>query len=85
MKKKLWILTEERPKKEVIETIINLYLKEHKISAFIDNIRIIPILKNKNFTFIYEIAGIKSPKVPEILLKIVSGNSSVVDYLVLKP
>ena len=82
MKKQLWILTEERPKKEVIETILQLYLKNKKISAFIDNIRIIPIIKKKKFTFVYEITGIKSSKLPKILLKIVSGNSSFVDYLV---
>ena len=82
MKKQLWILTEERPKKEVIETILQLYLKDKKISAFIDNIRIIPVIEKKKFTFVYEITGIKSPKLPKILLKIVSGNSSFVDYLV---
>ena len=82
MKKQLWILTEERPKKEVIETILSLYLKDHKISAFIDNIRIIPIIEKKKFTFVYEVIGIKSPKIPKIFLRIVSGNSSFVDYLV---
>jgi len=82
MKKRLWILTEERPKKKVIETILTLYLKDRKISAFIDNIRIIPIIKKKRFTFVYEIMGIKSPKIPRIFLKLVSGNSSFVDYLV---
>lgn len=71
-----------KTKKEVVETILKLYLKERKISAFIDNIRIILVIKDKKFTFLYEIIGIKSPKMPEIFLKLVSGNSSFVDYLV---
>ena len=51
MFKKLWILTEERPKKEVIVTILEKYLKDRNIACFIDNIRIITILENNIFTF----------------------------------
>ncbi len=40
----LWILTEERPKKEVIKTIFELYAKNKNIAVFIDPIRIIPQL-----------------------------------------
>jgi hypothetical protein len=82
MFKKLWILTEERPKKEVIVTILEKYLKDKNIACFVDNIRIIPILKNNIFTFKYEIIGFKTPKISNIYIKIISGTSSFVDFLV---
>ncbi|MDC9721970.1 MAG: hypothetical protein PSN34_04255 [Urechidicola sp.] len=78
----LWILTEERPKKEVIETIFQKYAKDKNIAVFIDPIRIIPILNKKDFSFVYEITGFKSPKISKVYLKIISGKSSFVDYLV---
>jgi len=78
----LWILTEERPKKEVIITILEKYLKNKNIACFIDTIRIIPILKNNIFTFKYEVIGFKTPKLKNIFIKIMSGKSSFVDYLV---
>ena len=82
MFKKLWILTEERPKKEVILTILEKYLKDRNIACFIDNIRIIPILENRVFTFKYKIIGFHTPKISDIYLKIISGTSSFVDFLV---
>jgi hypothetical protein len=83
MFKNLWILTEERPKKEVIEVIFQKYLKDNNISGFIDYIRILPVLDNDNsFSFVYEITGIKTPKIHNIYIKIISGTSSFVDYLV---
>ncbi len=79
----LWILTEERPKKEVIEQIIQKFLQSKKASAFIDNLRIIPILDDSsNFTSKYKILGVNSQLIQNIYLKIISGNSSFVDYLV---
>ncbi len=82
MFKKLWILTEERPKKEVIITILEKYLKDRNIACFVDNIRIIPILEKNMFTFKYEIIGFKTPKISNIYIKIISGTSSFVDFLV---
>jgi len=79
--KKLWILTEERPKREVIKTIVEKYLKDRNIACFIDNIRIIPILENDIFTFKYEIIGFKTPKISNVYIKIISGTSSFVDFL----
>ncbi len=79
---KLWILTEERPKKEVIVIIIEKYLKDKNIACFVDGIRIIPILENRVFTFKYEIIGFKTPKISNIYIKIISGTSSFVDFLI---
>ncbi len=82
MSKNLWILTEERPKKEVIGVIFNKYLKDNKISSFIDYIRIIPILNSNEFSFTYRVIGVSTPKIDNIYIKIISGKSSFVDYLV---
>ncbi len=79
----LWILTEERPKKEVIGKIIEKFVKEKGISCFFDTIRILPMLnESSNFTFTYEVIGVNSSVVKKIYLKIVSGSSSFVDFLI---
>lgn len=81
--KNLWILTEERPKKEVLGTIIEKFAKDFGIACFINNIRILPILnKDKTFTFIYEVKGLDSQAVNRVFIKTVSGYSSFVDFLI---
>ena len=83
MNKNLWILTEERPKSNVIATIINKFALDYRIACFIDTIRILPILSDsKDFSFTYEVIGFTSKKINKIFIKIVSGRSSFVDYLV---
>ena len=81
-KTNLWILTEERPKKDVLATIFNRYSKEKNIACFIDNNRIIPILEDNKFSFVYKVIGYNTPKVI-MFLRIVSGKSSFVDYIIL--
>lgn len=81
-KKNLWILTEEFPSKEIIEVIFNQLNNDKKIVFFASLIRIIPILKNKEFTFTYQVIGIDCEAIDKIYIKIVSGYSSFVDYLV---
>lgn len=79
----LWILTEERPKKEVIKTIFTLFAKEKNIGFLSSgDIQIIPLIHKGSFTFTYQVLGINTPKVSQILIKTVSGQSSFVDYLV---
>ena len=41
----LWILTEERPKADVLKVILNKFVTDRKYTAFIDKIRILPILE----------------------------------------
>jgi len=80
----LWILTEERPKKDVIGKIIEKFVREKAIACFFDTIRILPVLNNAgDFTFTYEVIGVNSSIVKKIFLKIVSGKSSFVDFLIL--
>jgi hypothetical protein len=83
MPSNLWILTEERPKKEVIQKIIEKFLQDHEIAGFIDGLRIIPVLsKDGLFTSKYQILGVQTPSVEKVFLRIITGNSSFVDYLV---
>lgn len=81
-KTNLWILSEERPKKEVIEVIIKKFMTDNKFTGFINNVLIIPILNyDKTFTFLYKILGVDSQAINNIYLKIASGCSSFVDFL----
>jgi hypothetical protein len=83
MSRTLWILTEERPKKEVLGQILNKFIKGQSIAAFFDTLRIIPILNESSlFTSTYKIVGVTSPAIESVYLRIISGNSSFVDYLV---
>ncbi len=80
--KNLWILTEERPKREVIANILLKFANDQKLACFVDTIRILPILEKGQFTFLYEVVGFRCNKIERIFLKSVSGFSSFVDFLV---
>ncbi|MBR5161399.1 MAG: hypothetical protein IKW80_07195 [Thermoguttaceae bacterium] len=83
MAKNLWILTEERPKKETLKTIFKLFA-QHMGFGFLGNgINIIPLLdKDKCFSFTYRVTGFECAKVKNVFIKTVSGFSSFVDYLI---
>lgn len=79
----LWILTEERPKKEVLQMIFSYFASDHKCGFIGQEIHIIPILdKNKCFDFTYEVIGFKCAKVNRVFIKTISGTSSFTDFLV---
>lgn len=78
----LWILTEERPKKNVIEMIAKRISKDYHHDLKISDISIKPIIEENKFTFTYEVFGIDLADFNRILIKIVSGGSSFVDFLV---
>lgn len=80
--KDLWILTEERPKREVIVDILVMFAKDNKFACFIDTIRILPILEDNKFSFLYEVVGFRSNKINKVFIKSVSGFSSFVDFLI---
>jgi hypothetical protein len=82
MKNNLWILTEERPKKEVIRKILEKFSKDYSAPAFIDPIKIFPILEKSKFTFTYEVSGFRCNKVEKVYIKTISGFSSCVDFLI---
>jgi hypothetical protein len=82
MAKNLWYLTEERPKKEVLQTIFEKFAEDHDFEVSIETIRIIPILAESKFTFTYEVTGLVCSQVNRVFIKTISGNSSFTDFLI---
>lgn len=82
MPKNLWFLTEERPKKNVLQAIFQKFAKDYGFAVFVDTIRVFPILKDNKFTFTYEVTGFRCNKVEKVYIKTVSGNSSFTDFLI---
>ncbi len=78
----LWILTEERPKKEVIVMILQEFVKDKEQGAFCDTLRILPILDNETFKFTYKVIGFCCNLISNIYIKTISGYSSFVDFLI---
>lgn len=74
----LWILTEERPKNNVVSNILKL----ENFDVDTSNLKIVPRIENGKFKFIYDVEGVYYPGVDNIYLKIVSGNSSFFDYMI---
>lgn len=82
--KNLWILTEERPKKRVLEMILSHFAREQNCGFIGGTLQIIPQLNpdSKCFDFTYEVIGFSCAKVNKVYLRTVSGTSSFVDFLV---
>jgi hypothetical protein len=81
--KKLWILTEERPKTSVIKSIVEKFCADNKSAALAGTIQFLPILDNNgDFDFTYEVLGFKSTSFEKIFIKTVTGKTSFVDFLV---
>ncbi|EPE3793704.1 hypothetical protein ACSIDX_000592 [Campylobacter lari] len=80
----LWILTEERPKRDVLFNIIKKFADDNGISFFVEqNLFIVPILNtNGDFSFKYKILGVHSAVIRNVFLFVVSGNSSFTDFLI---
>ena len=81
-KKHLWVLTEERPKKAVIEHILCRFARDRRFACFLDKLRILPILENGRFSFLYEITGFHCNRVDRIYVRCIGGTSSFVDFLI---
>ena len=84
--KNLYILTEERPKEDTIITILKEFSTDYQNKLVYkrgkEKLTIKPIIRKKKFQHYYEIHDVKLEGVKRIILKIVSGESSFVDYLV---
>ncbi len=79
--KNLWILSEERPKKEVIGQIVRKFASDNDLKIKIKDIIILPVFSDKKFVFRYIIKGINCKKIKDIFVKLVSGKSSFIDFL----
>ena len=63
----LYILTEERPKIKSVNFIIERFLRDKKFSAFVDSLRILPLVECGKFTFCYEIIGVRCNKIDKFI------------------
>lgn len=81
MTKNIWLLTEERPKASVVETILIEFAIEKNMTYSANNLKIVPIMKNSKFQFCYEVTGFNSNDVSKIYILPVSGYSSFVDFM----
>ena len=81
----LWILTEERPKLSVVQTILQQYAADfNETVAFNDAFNIKPIIIDGKFTFEYIVEGVNVSNTTSVFIEIVSGNSSFVDYMLIR-
>lgn len=81
--KNLWLHTEERPRISTIKIIVSKFAADRKLKVdFSGEERILPIMKNGLFTFLYKIEGIRCECVADIFVTIISGSSSFTDYIV---
>lgn len=81
-KKNLWILSEERPKSDVIKEILLRFAKDRQFACFLGTLRILPVLENNKFSFLYEVVGFECNRIGKIYIKSIRGTSSFVDFLV---
>lgn len=81
----LWLLSEERPKPSVILQIVKKYCEDFndQVTAR-SEIKIRPQIENGFFKFTYEVEGLEVGKANKVLIKIVSGSSSFLDFLLFK-
>jgi len=82
MKNNIWILTEERPKKTVIEKILNIYCEDRKIVPAKSATKILPLIEfGAKFTHKYKFSGYEINEIDNIFLRTVGGFSSFADFL----
>jgi hypothetical protein len=82
MQQNVWLLTEERPKRSVVLTILNRLCEELGFTGEEDSIRIIPVMSSDGkFTFRYKVTGYSAKEIKDIFILPVSGYSSFVDYV----
>ena len=79
--KNIWILSEERPKTKVVEQIVRKFALDHSLKLKSGDVKIFPVIHNGKFDFKYIIKGINCKGVEDIFIKLVSGSSSFVDFL----
>lgn len=85
-KDNIWLLTEERPKCEVVYKILTKYCEDFcdEIEGSSDELKIKPIVENNTFKFVYLVEGVSVKGIDKIWIKTVKGTSSFVDFLLFK-
>src|SRR3989344_872589 len=81
MSKNIWLRTEERPKKAVIQAILKRFCAEFGVE-YVGDIKILPVISPEGrFQFRYKVIGFEAELVKEIFILPVSGYSSFVDFM----
>ena len=80
--KNIWILTEERPKNEVIKTILEKVASDNGFRIKNNGLSVVPIMRDGKFTFTYQVEGIQCEGYRNVFIKLASGDSSFVDFLI---
>jgi hypothetical protein len=79
----LWILTEEKPKISVIMQLFSILSNDLGYqTAFDETLVLEPMINADVFSFTYKLKGTTSLDFKNVYVKIVSGSSSFMDYLV---
>lgn len=81
---KLWILTEERPKNSVVKTILEEYCQINGTTLTCGDLKIKPKTSDNKFLFEYLVENASINGISEINIRIVSGYSSFMDYMLIK-
>lgn len=85
MANNIWILTEERPRFTAILQIIELYCKDFNDTIVLDEeVKIRAVINKGVFQFKYIVEGLKVGDAENIIIKLVSGKSSFLDFLLFK-
>ena len=72
--KNLWILTEERPKKDVILMIVTQFATNRSLTVSqSQGIQILPMMSDNRFTFTYQVLGIDCEMVNQMFIKVISN------------
>ena len=73
--KNIWLLSEERPKNDIIQKIVEKFAADRHLDFKVDSkIRILPILQDKTFMFVYEVTGLTCQNVGKIFIKLASAS-----------
>ncbi len=80
--KNIWILTEERPKNEVIKTILEKVALDNNFDIKSNELSVIPIMNDGRFVFTYKVEGVQCDGYKNVFVKLASGDSSFVDFLI---
>lgn len=83
MSKTLWILSEERPKHEVLARILRRFQSKRESPISPSDLEIIPRgTASGQFSFWYDLRGFRSSKIDSVQIRTVGGPSSFVDFLI---
>lgn len=78
----LYILTEERPKIKVLKKILKHYCEVYNKNISVNQPLILPNLTSERFSNEYELINIDIDGIKNIIIKVASGQSSFVDFLI---